>query len=201
MTRIMSTRAKLLASTALLAAAAGAAGLGTFGSFTGTTSASEAVTAGTVVVGLTAPGAGSSLLSVPAAGIVPGDTIQRVVTLNNTGSENFSAVTVTTAAAPTSILDTDITNGLQVQIQSCTTAWTAAYTCAGSPATVKSVVGNGPIIGLNRPMNNLSALTAGASDNLLVTMTLPSTAGDTFQGKTSTVTFTFNAAQRAVTTK
>jgi spore coat-associated protein N len=52
MSAVLSTRAKLLASAALLAAAAGAAGLGTFGSFTSTTSASESVSSGSVQIGV-----------------------------------------------------------------------------------------------------------------------------------------------------
>jgi len=46
-------------------------------------------------------------------------------------------------ASPSSLLDTDATNGLQLTIQSCPTAWTEAgtspaytYTCTGTATTV-----------------------------------------------------------------
>ena len=105
--RILSTRAKLLASAALLAAAAGAAGLGTFGSFTSTTSASESVSSGTVAIALGTAGTAANRLTVAATGVVPGDTIQRAVTLSNSGDQALSAITLTTTATTTSLLDTD----------------------------------------------------------------------------------------------
>src|SRR5581483_6991679 len=96
--RLTTTRGKLIASTALLAAAAGAAGLGTFGSFTSTTSATESVSSGNVTIALGASGTAANRLSVAATGVVPGDTIQRGVTLSNTGDTALSAVTLTTTA-------------------------------------------------------------------------------------------------------
>jgi spore coat-associated protein N len=193
---VLSTRAKLMASAAIVAAAAGAAGLGTFGSFTSTTSASATVSSGTVVIGLSNPSVGSSL-SVNATNIVPGDVVNRVVNVNNTGNQDLSTLTLTTTATTTSKLDTDATNGLQLSIQKCSSAWTAAYTCGGSATTL---VASRAVIGSNLSLTGASALTAGGTDNLLVTMTLPSTADNTFQGLASTVNFTFTGTQRAATT-
>jgi spore coat-associated protein N len=48
-------------------------------------------------------------------------------------------------------------------------------------------------------MSGLSVLTAGATDNLRLTLTLPSAAPNTLQGLTSTVTYTFLGTQRAGT--
>jgi spore coat-associated protein N len=195
---VLTTKTKLLASAAVLAAAAGAAGLGTFGSFTSTTSASQTVASGTVVIGLTNPGVGSSL-GVTASGIVPGDTVQRVVNVNNTGSENLASLTLsTTASTPVNVLTTDVTNGLQLSIQKCTSAWTATYSCGGTASTVLSAR---PVIASNAALTGAGALTAAGSDNLLVTLSLPSGADNTFQGLSTTVTFTFTGTQRAATTK
>ena len=202
--RAMSTRTKVLASAALLAAAAGAAGLGTFGSFTSTTSASEAVSSGNVTIALGASGA-ANRLSVAATGIVPGDTIQRAVTLSNTGDQNLSGVTLTTTATTSSVLDTDAANGLQVKIEKCSTAWAESgtapaytYNCTGTKTTV---LASQPIIGSNVAMTGLSALTAGSTDNLVVTVNLPTSADNTFQGKSSTVNFAFTGTQRNGTNK
>jgi hypothetical protein len=194
--RVMSTRAKLLASGALLAAAAGAAGLGTFGSFTSTTSATEAVTAGTVAINLSAPASGN-YITVAANNIVPGDVIKRVVNLNNTG-DNVGGISLTTSASPSSVLDTDATNGLQLVIQKCSVAWSASYTCSSGAS---SVVASRAVIGNNIALTGLNAATAGGTDNLMVQLTLPTAAGDTFQGKSSTLTFAFTATQRAATTQ
>src|SRR3954453_4958944 len=100
--RVLSTRAKIVASAALLAAAAGAAGLGTFGSFTSTTSASESVTTGNVTIALGSAGTAANRPTLPPTGVVPGDTIARGVVLSNTGDQALSAVSLTTTATPSS---------------------------------------------------------------------------------------------------
>jgi len=200
---VLSTKAKLLASAALVAAAAGAAGLGTFGSFTSTTSASQAVTAGTVVIGVGTGGTANNRLSVAATGVVPGDTIQRTVQLNNTGNQNLASITLTTTASPSSLLDTDATTGLQLRIDSCSVPWTEAgtspaltYTCSGSTQTV---LASHAVIGSAMALSNLASLTSGASDNLKVTLSLPGGADNTFQNKSSVIGFTFDALQRTST--
>ncbi len=195
---------KVLASVALLAAAAGVAGLGTFGSFTSTTSASASVASGTVKVELGATGA-ANRLSVPATGLVPGDTVQRAVTLSNTGNQDFSAIALTTTATTSSKLDTDPTNGLQVVIDSCSNGWVEAgtapaytYTCTG---TTKTVLASRGIVVANSTLTNLQSLTSAKSDSLRVKVTLPDTADNTFQGLSSVVGFDFTATQRTATNK
>ncbi|MGN6635047.1 MAG: TasA family protein [Oryzihumus sp.] len=197
-----STGGKVLASTVVLGAAATIAGLGTFGSFTSTTSASESAGTGTVVIGLAASGT-DNRLSVAATGLVPGDTVQRVVKLNNTGSQNLASVTLTTAATTSSLLDTDATNGLQLKVDSCSVPWTEAgtspaltYTCSGSTQTV---LASHAVIGSAMALSNLASLTSGASDNLKVTLSLPGGADNTFQNKSSVIGFTFDALQRTST--
>jgi hypothetical protein len=50
-------------------------------------------------------------------------------------------------------------------------------------------------------LSNLGSTTAGATDHLRVTLTLPNTAGNAFQNKSSTVQYTFTGTQRAATDK
>lgn len=195
------TSGKILASIALVGTAAAVAGMGTYGGFTATTSASQSVTAGTVKITLGQTTADT--LSLPVAGLLPGDTVEKLVTLTNTGNSDLGTVTLTTAdtATPVSALSTDGTNGLKLLIENCSTGWTGAaapYTCSGSKTTV---LGSSPIIGANRALTNLTALTNGKNDNLKVTTTLPSAAPDAFQGAASTISFTFDATQRAATVK
>jgi hypothetical protein len=52
------------------------------------------------------------------------------------------------------------------------------------------------LIGSNVALSNLS-LTAGATDHLRVTITLPSAAGNTLQNQSSTVTYAFTGIQRS----
>lgn len=193
---------KIMISVAVVGAAAAVAGMGTFGTFTSTTSGSEAVGSGTVAIAL---GTGSnSDLAIPAANIVPGDTIQRAVTLNNTGTADFNAVTLTTTAATSNLLTSDANKGLQLKMDACSVAWTKAgtttpsYTCTG---TVSSVLGQKAVLGATTPITLSKALTAGASDNLLVTMSLPVAADNTFQALSNTINFTFDATQRTGTSR
>ncbi|WP_344697638.1 TasA family protein, partial [Paenarthrobacter ilicis] len=177
------------------------AGMGTYGAFTSSTSASQAVTAGTVTIALGAPGAANTL-NVPVTNILPGDKVEKLVTLANTGNSDLNTITLTTNAGTTaSLLTTDATNGLQLTIENCSVAWTgtaAPYTCAGTKTTV---LANGPVIAANKTLNNLTALTNTKTDNLKVTTTLPTTADNTFQGATSTIAFAFTGTQRTETTK
>ena len=136
--------------------------------------------------------------------IAAGDTIQRAVNIKDTGSIDLADVKVTTVATTSSLLDTDATNGLQMVIDKCSVAWTEAgtspaytYTCSG---TTSSVVASVPVIGANRTLNNLT-LTAGSDNFLRVTLTLPSAAGNTFQGLASTIQYSFTGTQRNATNK
>jgi len=194
---------KLLATAAILGAAASISGLGTFATFSSATSASHTVSSGTVTIALGATGASTNRLTVDATAIAPGDTIQRSVDLINQGSLNLASVTLTTAATTSSVLDTDATNGLQIVVDKCSAAWTESgppytYTCSGSTS---SVLTTRAVIQSGVTLSNLSSLTAGSTDHLRVTLTLPSGAGNSFQNKSSTIQYTFTGTQRAATDK
>jgi predicted ribosomally synthesized peptide with SipW-like signal peptide len=198
-----SLTSKVLASVAVLGAAASIAGLGTYATFTSTASQSHTISTGTVTIALGATGASTNRLNIGATGVAPGDTIQRSVDLINSGSLDLSSITLTTTASPSSLLDTDATNGLQMVIDKCSQAWTEAgppytYTCGGTTSTV---LASRAVIGSNLALSNLSALTSGATDHLRVTLTLPSAAPNSFQNQSSTITYAFTGTQRAATNK
>ncbi len=190
---------KVVASLALVAGAASVAGLGTFGAFTSTTSASESVASGKVTIGTGAPARSTDI---PATGLVPGDTVQRAVTLTRANdSEQFGSVRLTTAATGTATkLTTDATNGLQLNLDQCTIAWTKAPTtdellCAGTTTAVitkRAVVGSA----LDMPAAT-TALNGSSTSHLRVTLALPTDADNTFQGLSTAIGFTFDATQRA----
>jgi spore coat-associated protein N len=194
---------KLMASLAVIGAAASIAGLGTFATFTSSTSAqNQALTTGTVSIVL----GSANRLAVGASNLVPGDTVERAVDINNNGSAGTSSVgsiTLTTTASPSSLLDTDATNGLQMQIDSCSVAWTESgppytYTCGGSTSVV---LASRAVIGNAISLANMSALTAGNTDHLRVKLTLPSGAGNSLQGLASTIGYVFTATQRNAASK
>ena len=192
------TSNKVIASIALVCAAAAIAGLGTFATFTSSTSTSHTITSGT----LSLTSGPTNRLGTGASTIAAGDSMQRAIDLNYAGSISFGSATLTTSASASSALDTDATDGLHIAIDKCSVAWTESgppytYTCGGSTSTV---LASSPVIGSNVALSNLT-LTAGSTDHLRVTVTLPSTAGNTFQNLSSTVGYTFTGVQRAGTSQ
>ncbi len=187
-----------------IALAASLGGAGVYATYTSTASQSNTIGSGTITVALGATGASTNRLNINASGIVAGDTMQRSVDLNNSGAIDLASITLTTTASPSSLLDTDTTNGLQMVIDKCSVAWTEAgtspaftYTCSG---TTTSVLASRAVIGSNLTLSNLT-LTAGASNHLRVTLTLPSGTSNSTQGLSSTITYAFTGTQRAATDK
>src|SRR4051812_7918552 len=109
--RDTNTMTKLLASIAVVACAAGIAGLGTYATFTSSTSAAQTVSSGNVLIGAGTPGP-ANRLTVNASNVAAGDTIQRAFELSNSGTIDLSAFTFSASASPTSLLDSDTSNGL-----------------------------------------------------------------------------------------
>jgi type II secretory pathway pseudopilin PulG len=188
---------KLLISLAIVGLAASIASLATFASFTSSTSAqAQSLSSGTVSLALGT----ANRLTIGASNLVPGDTIERAIDLTNDGSAGTSSVgsiTVTTTGSGTA-LDSDTSNGLQMTIDSCSVAWTESgppytYSCGG---TTSSVLASRPVIGTNVALSNMSAVTAGSTDHLRVTLTLPSSADNSFQGLGDTLNYVFTANQR-----
>ncbi|WP_162595844.1 TasA family protein [Bacillus sp. CGMCC 1.16541] len=108
--------------------------------------------------------------------IVPGDVIQRTVTVQNTGTVPF-LYDVTNTSSMSSLLWTDVTNGLQLEVKEGSTILYA-----------------GPISQLNAGLSPIQ-LNSAETDVLTFTVTLPQSANNTFQNLTETVTFDFNAVQ------
>ncbi|MBW3547062.1 MAG: M73 family metallopeptidase, partial [Actinobacteria bacterium] len=136
--------------------------------------------------------------------------------LANVGSESLASVvltTVDTTTDPDTVLTTDATNGLQVKIERCTgvLGWTESatpytYTCdatlAGDDAGIRSVVlASRAVIGADMALSGMQAVTAGNTDDMVVTLSLPTTADNTFQGKSATIEYTFTGTQRNGTDK
>lgn len=205
--RAMSRAKMILLSATAIGVTATMAGLGSFATFTDTETGSTAIDSGVVSIAIGASGA-DNRLSVAATDIVPGDTIQRAVKLSvdSTTTDDLASITLTTTASPSSKLDTDATNGLQLVIDRCTVAWTETetdttvlgdgpftYACSG---TTSSVLASRAIIGSGLSLSNLG-VSAGSVNHLRVTGTLPTTADNTFQNLASTVQYAFTGNQRA----
>jgi len=198
-TRARRPARKILASVIVLCAAAAIAGLGTYATFTSSTApVTQTVSSGTLSL-TTGP---LNRLGTGASAIAAGDSLQRAIDLNYAGSIDFGSVTLTTSASPSSALDTDTTDGLRIAIDRCSVAWTESgppytYTCGGTTSTVLATQA---LIGTDVPLSNLT-LSAGATDHLRVTVTLPSSAGNSLQNKSSTISYVFTGVQRAGTSQ
>lgn len=191
---------RVVLTVALLSLTAAALGIGAFATFTDSATVTQNVSSGTVVLDPLTPSGPNNRLSVGASNIAAGDTIQRAALVKQSGTISLSGITLTTTATTSSALNTDTTNGLQMVIERCSQAWTESgppytYTCAG---TTQSVVASRPVIGSNLTLSNLD-LSAGASNYLRVTLTLPSSAPNSLQNQSSVIQYDFTATQRAGT--
>ena len=208
----MKTSRKILLSIGAVGAAASIAGLGTFATFTDSASVSQDISSGTINIDLGTPSSADNRLNVQAVGLIPGDSMQRRVKLSNPNTNNaqdLTSITLTTTATTSSLLDTDGTNGLQMKIEKCSGAlgWRETgsgpytYTCDSLLAgdnlgTRTTVLARRAIIGSALALSSMTATTVGNTDDMVVTVDLPSGADNTFQNKSSTIQYTFNTSQR-----
>jgi hypothetical protein len=192
---------KVVASFGILGAAAAVAGLGTFGTFTdSSTPIASTIASGTVDIDVTQQG---FTVPVTTSNFVPGDSLTRAVNLINKGSADLGSVTLSSTVTTPSVLTTDLTNGLQLVVKSCSvpyvqggTATAATYTCSGT----ERVLGTGPVVN-NFALSNPASLVAGATDYLTFAITLPASADNTFQGKSAALSLTFTGTQRTGTAR
>ena len=188
----------------LVLAAAGFTTAGGYATFTGSTSVGQSVDSGTLTVELGAPGTAANRVSIPATGVAPGDTVERAVDLTTGGSVTAATAALTTVAGTSSLLDSDPADGLQLVVDRCSVAWAETevssgvytYACPGTAATVLSA---SPVIVTDAALANLDL--DGTVNHLRVTLSLPVTAGNEFQGLSSVIDYTFSAVQRPGTSR
>jgi hypothetical protein len=192
-TRSRTTR-KVLGSLGIIGAAAAVAGMGTFGSFTDSTTPMVAsVTSGTLSLDL----ASTNGLTMSGTNMVPGDSVASRFQLVNSGDLDMSAIGLAVTAPTTSVLDTDKVNGLKLTIDSCSVVWNNDNTCSGTTSSVLPLTAARDAATLT----NLTSVTAHKTDNLLVKLSLPTTADNTFQGKSSVLNLVFTGTQKAGTNR
>ncbi len=220
---------KIVLSIVLLLAAAAALIGGAFATFTDSVTAGpQAITSGSIKLAV----GPTNDLATGATNIAAGDTISREADLNSTGATIADKeITLKFSASPSSLMDTDPTNGLQVSIQACSEAWKRVkpgspppafeYTCTPGPTVVK--IGGAATTSVSalettaQPLTPLNSLATGGQDYLVFKLELPSTAPGNFgevagacsgvsggtektenlEGCKSTLTYTFQATQRA----
>ena len=195
------TAKKVIGSLGVIGAAAAVAGMGTFGTFTdSSTPVATTVQSGTLNIDVAQQG---FAVPVTTSNFVPGDSMTRAVNLINSGNVGLGSVVLGTTVTTPSVLTTDTTNGLQLAVKSCSVPWTqagtataATYTCAGTERALAS----GPAVS-NLTLNNPASLAAGSTDYLTFAISLPTSADNTFQGKSAALSLTFTGTQRTGTAR
>ncbi len=164
--------------TIVVAAALGGVGLVATNVFaaltaTATNTTGGSVTTGTLKLEYAASGA-SGAFATPIAAMSSGDTVNRYIDLNVSGTLDGESPTVQITTSDTNTLVTDGTKGLQISISACSVAWTqtGAGTCSGSTT---SVLSNTSVLTLKTAAANITLPTklAGTTNRLKISITLP----------------------------
>ena len=172
---------------AALGTLSGAVWAGTFASFTDSATSQSTFSTGTVNMELADDTTDAySFASLSTSNMKPGDVKYATLKVENAGS--IASTYTMTSAESEAALSGELQLGAVVGAATCDAT---GYTAAVTAGTV--VIANGDLaaaaISTPRP------LAAAASETLCFRVELPSATTDTFQGLTSTSTFTFNLAQ------
>ncbi|SDQ18944.1 hypothetical protein [Quadrisphaera sp. DSM 44207] len=199
------TGRKVALSTAALGAAGVLAVTGTHASFTASVSRGHTVSTSVSELVLGATGAATNRLGLDALDVQPGAVVRRAFDITNAGRSTFSAYTVRTTVISSSLLDTDAVNGLQARLERCSGPWVESgtspdlsYTCsdgAGGAGAVTEVLSERPIsISPPAALAGMASTAPGGTDHVLLTLRLPSTAGNAFENQMTSITYTFDAS-------
>jgi hypothetical protein len=146
-------------------------------------------------VGSSTP-AGADTDSLSVTGLSPGSSTDFLLNIRNDGSSTpVIASTVTTSSSTP--LDTDATNGLQVEIDRCSTMWQqngpgAAATCDATSSVIfaSTALATANAAAPTRTTSGLAAMSPGGTDHLRIRFSLPSSAPAGYSSLTSTPTVT-----------
>ena len=121
--------------------------------------------------------------------LAPGDRAERTLELRYRG--RFAAVVLRLRASGSSLLRSDPSGGLRLTIDRCSKRWTKkretnAYVCLGKHWSVLKTV---PVSGKRKLRLKHLSRRAGRTDHLRLTLSLPSSAGNTLQGQTARVVY------------
>lgn len=191
-----------------VAAIAGQSVIASFNATAFNTVAQE-INTGTMKLDLANSGAG---FGQSISNLVPGDTVNRYVTLTNSGTVDGIGLTLKTAQTGTATLISDAVNGatnkaLRASVKSCSVAWdTSTGICGGTEISELAAT---PLSALATATALSSAnMASGAIKYLQVMIELPDQnettvngvlPANTVQGGLVNITYTFDLAQRLAT--
>ena len=184
----------VLAALVVLGLAAALASRVTFGLFTDPAATSPRIEAAQIDISITTPGGPPVPFS--GTGFYPGSSVSQDVALKNEGGAPLGSLRLSSSATSSNLLTTDPTNGLQLTLTNCNRRWTEHATPSGPTFTcddgsARTVYG-GPFL-TDRPLPELGALTTTAQ--LLITVSLPASADNRFQGLSASLGLAFRGQQ------
>lgn len=189
----LSFRTKILVSVVAVGSTAAVAGLGTYSSFSATTNVSSPTATSEIV--LTANN--TSAMTAGVANMLAGDSHEMTLDLVN-GSDGIGSFSLAAAGTGTELTSV---GGLQVGIRNCDQAWTGTVThvCGGTESLVLAPTDVASLAAPGTALTNM-ANANGATNHLLLTVTLPSTVDNTYMNLSDTISWAFTAEQRAGST-
>lgn len=172
---------------------------------TATNLSGGSITTGTLKLEYSASG-GSGAFSTAITGLGPGDTVNRYIDLNVTGTLDGETPTLQLATSDSNTLVNNGTKGLQITVKACSVAWTqsGAGTCSGTETTVLAQTS---VLALKTSAASivLPSTLASATNRLKLAIVLPTATenvingvlpGDTVQGLTAALTWSFIIQER-----
>lgn len=183
-------------------------GSGVFASLNATAfnTAGQTVTTQTLQLTQAASGATGGITTA-ISNMAPGDVVHRFIDLTNTGTMGGTNLKLQLADSTSSLLTSDAAKGLQIAISECSTAWSAAGACAGTPTTVMASTAASSLVATAKTVS-VGSLAATAVNRLKIEITLPDSTetttngvlpANTIQGLSSSLTWTFTEGQRTAT--
>jgi spore coat-associated protein N len=199
--------------TIIAAAALGGVGLVATNVFAALTATATNTTGGSVTTGTLkleyAPSGASGAFATPISTMSSGDTVNRYIDLNISGTLDGESPTVQISTSDTNTLVVDGTKGLQITISACSVAWTqsGAGTCSGSTTAVLTSTS---VLSLKTTAASITLPTklAGTTNRLKISIALPIATENvvngvlpvgTIQGLSAGLTWSFVIQERTST--
>jgi hypothetical protein len=161
---------------------------------------SDSVGANTFTTGTVALGVSPATAAITLTGMAPGDAVTAPITVSNNGSLALRyAVTSTTDGTDNNFLAAQLQMTIKTGVTTCTNAgFSGSGSAVYGPGVLGSTTGTNVV---GNPAQGAQAgdrtVAAGGNETLCVQVTLPTSTGNTYQGKTTTATFAFNSEQTA----
>jgi predicted ribosomally synthesized peptide with SipW-like signal peptide len=163
---------------------------GTFATFTDSGTADSTFTAGTVDLLISGETDDAyAFTSIEMSNMKPGDVKYAPLTIANNGTLGF---TYTMSTSATNADSKGLRDQLLVGVKKVVNSAACDSAGVGYAASLDTLVSTGALSGSAIASRSLAA---GASEVACFRVELPSASGDSFQGATTTATFTFNATQ------